>query len=494
MNCPLIRDLLATGLSPDGEAVVAKGWFRYLRKQSHQVFGHLYDGSCFTDLQCVFIKADLEDSVWQSVKGLDNGSSVEVTGVMVESPAKGQDYELKATGLVVHGQCDMSEYPLVPKKGFTLEYYRQFLHLRSRARMIQCIMRIRSTLDFAIHEFFQREGYLRLHSPLITASDCEGAGETFEVGTLSLYKRGLEHEQGLPPPKDEDERKVREAALEARKLFFGVPAYLTVSGQLDAEAYACGMGRVYTFGPTFRAETSNTYRHLSEFWMIEPEMAFMELAEDMQVAQLMVQFCLNRVLERHQQDLEFLEQKQDDGVGLRSRLQKIVDCQEFPRVSYTHAIDLLQAEVAKGVEFEESDIRWGMDLASEHEKHLVSVCYQGQPIIVHGYPSEIKAFYMHENELDDEGRATVAAMDMLVPGIGELVGGSQREIRVDVLEAKMKKVGLEVKQYREYLDLRKYGNVPHSGFGLGFERLVMLATATHHIRDVIPFPRAAGLI
>lgn len=486
-----VKQILETG---SGRTVTARGWFRYLRKQSKQIFGHLYDGSSHTDLQCVFLKTNLPEETWNMAKSMDNGSCVELVGDMVDSPARGQDYELIVKELILYGQCDMSEYPLVPKKGFTFDYYRQFLHLRPRVKVMQSIMRIRATLDYATHEFFRKNGYLRLHTPCITASDCEGAGETFEVNSLSRYKMSLRHHATeLEEAQSEDERKRLESALEAKKFFFGQPAFLTVSGQLDAEAYACGMGRVYTFGPTFRAENSNTYRHLAEFWMIEPEMAFMTLKEDMEVAQAYVQYCLQKVLEEHREDLIFLEEKQENGAGLIERLERI--CQsDFPRVSYTSAIELLQTEVEKGVEFDENEIMWGMDLASEHEKHLVSVCFDGQPIVVHGYPSKIKAFYMHENEPDEQGRETVAAMDMLVPGIGELIGGSQREVRTDILEEKMKKAGLEVEQYRDYLDLRRYGNVPHSGFGLGFERLVMLATATHHIRDVIPFPRAVALI
>lgn len=491
MDAISLKEILARGVQE--KPVTAKGWIRYLRKQSKQAFGHMFDGSSFEDLQIVFLRDQLEPEIWMQVKTLDPGSSVEITGIMVDSPAKGQKYELKVTGMIVHGKCNQEEYPMIPKKGFTMDYMRQHLHLRFRPKVMQCIFRIRATLDFATHVFFRKHGYLRLHTPLITKSDCEGAGETFEVSSLSRWKNSIAHADAeAEAAMTAEQKKAREAELEAKKFFFGQKAYLTVSGQLDGEAGACGMCKIYTFGPTFRAENSNTSRHLAEFWMIEPEMAFMELKEDMEVAQAYVQFCLAMVIDEHRDDLEYLEKTQEGGEGLVKRLETIRDS-EFPRVSYTQAIEMLQAEVAKGVEFEESEIKWGMDMASEHEKHLVKM-HGDQPIIVHGYPSDIKAFYMHENEPDAEGRHTVAAMDMLVPGIGELIGGSQREIRLDVLTDKMKKVGLDLKAYSDYLDLRRYGNVPHSGFGLGFERLVMLATATHHIRDVIPFPRAVGLI
>lgn len=485
-----IKNILLQGIQE--KSVTAKGWIRYLRKQSKQVFGHMYDGSTFEDLQLVFIRDELEPEIWKLVKSLDNGSGVEVSGIIVNSPAKGQKYELKVINIIMHGKCDMNTYPLIPKKGYTMDYLRQYQHLRFRTKVMQCIFRIRSTLDFATHSFFHTQGYVRLHTPLITNSDCEGAGETFEVSSLSRYKNSLKHElENNLSPKTEQEKKDHEAELEAKKFFFGQKAYLTVSGQLDGEAGACGMGKIYTFGPTFRAENSNTSRHLAEFWMVEPEMAFMDLKEVMKVAQIYIQTCIATILEKHRGDLEHLEKIQENPKLITS-LESIRD-NDFPQISYTDAICMLQEQIEKGViEFEENNIQWGMDMASEHEKHLVKMF--GTPIIVYNYPSEIKAFYMHENEPDAQGRHTVAAMDMLVPGIGELIGGSQREVRLDVLEKKMQHIGLDLEEYSNYLDLRRYGNVPHSGFGLGFERLVMLATGTRHIRDVVPFPRAVGLI
>lgn len=490
-----IKQIVTDLPSHQDKKLTAQGWFRYIRKQKNQAFAALSDGTSFQKLQCVFLKKSLPDDLWQTIIGLDNGSSVQVTGTLIESPAKGQTHELQVETLVVFGQCDQDEYPLSFKKGFKMDHLRQYLHLRARVEIIQCIMRIRSTLDYATHQFFQQQGYLRLHTPLITSSDCEGAGEVFEVSSDSRYKMSLMAEPQRDPPKSEQEKKDREAALEAKRLFFGKKAFLTVSGQLDGESYATAMSRIYTFGPTFRAENSVTYRHLAEFWMIEPEMAFMDLFQNMQVAQDYVQFCVQQVLEKHQDDLKFLEQKQENpsgglsGEGLVDRLTRIAES-DFPRVSYTRAIELLQPHATK---FEEQEIVWGMDMASEHEKFLVDHCFDGQPIIVYNYPSAIKSFYMYENDPDDQGRKTVAAMDMLVPGIGELIGGSQREDRYPLLLEKIKAAGLDPTDYQDYLDLRKYGNVPHSGFGLGFERLVMLATATHHIRDTIPFPRAVGL-
>lgn len=532
-----IKEHLQQG--PQKKDIIVHGWLRYLRKQSKMMFGHIYDGSSAEDLQLIIDRSQFSDQQWVELKKLDTGSAVKLIGLMVDSPKEGQKYELQVLNYIIYGQCDMSKYPLVPKKDYPADYVRRYPHLRPRIKVTQSRMRIRSALDLATHLFFQNNGYLRLHTPVITGNDCEGAGEVFEVKSDARWKMSyerikqqqsnevqeaivetLENETNADQENTDQQQSKEELQsmieklnqtdqvldklskeerekLEEKRKFFGKTAFLTVSGQLDAESYACGMGKVYTFGPTFRAENSVTYRHLAEFWMIEPEMAFMDIHEDMEVAQAYVQFCLTYVLDNFRSDLEFLEKSQDteSALGLVARLESIVKS-DFPRVTYTKAIELLKAEVAnKGLDiFENPEIEWGMDMASEHEKHLVKHCFNDQPIIVYQYPSAMKAFYMHENEPDEEGHQTVAAMDMLVPGIGELIGGSQREVRMDVLLKKMSDANLNPSDYQEYLDLREYGNVPHSGFGLGFERLVMLATGTHHIRDVIPFPRASGCI
>lgn len=494
-----IKDLLQQG---ETSSTIIHGWVRYARKQSKLCFVHIYDGSSSEDLHCVFLREHFSPEIWNQIKKLNGGCSVRLEGKMVKSQGEGQDIELLVSGFICYGKCDLKTYPIVPKKDYTMQYLRQYPHLRFRSKTIQAITRIADTLAFATRSFYRTHGFIWLRTPLITASDCEGAGECFEISSDARHQMALAGEASREIMRIEageklsdDDKQKRQVMIDAKKHFFGKQAFLTVSGQLDAESAACGLSKVYTFGPTFRAENSDTYRHLAEFWMVEPEMAFTELDGDMKLAQAYVQFCLQMVLDDHSDDLEYLEKNQTDdhSKGLIKRLKTICSA-SFPRVTYSEAIKLLQQEVKDGIEFEISEIVWGMDLKSEHEKHLVQKCFDGQPIIVHAYPSEIKAFYMHENEIDADQHKTVAAMDMLVPGIGELIGGSQREIRIDILLSKMEAAGLDPEDYKEYLDLRKYGNVPHSGFGLGFERLIMLATGTHHIRDVIPFPRAVGLI
>lgn len=470
------------------------GWFRFIRKQSNQCFGQLYDGSCATDLQVVFLKKDIEEQCWATIKSCDNGASVQVTGQLVDSPGQGQKYELKATQIKIYGQCDATVYALSPKKGFTLEYLRQHPHLRSRTRIMQCVMRIRATLDFATHQFFRIRGFLRLHTPILTSNDCEGAGEVFSVQSDARYEMAKRAEERAEPAQSDEERMDRILKLEAKRHFFGKPTYLTVSGQLNAETYACGMGPVYTFGPTFRAENSNTYRHLAEFWMIEPEVPFMDLHGDMQLAEDYVQYCIRAVLSENVDDLRFLEEKQSE--GLINRLRVVADG-SFVRCTYTEAVERLKQYVDEDrVVFEDNKIFWGMDLSSEHEKFLVDVVFEGRPVILFNYPSDIKSFYMTENPPDKEHpeRRTVAAMDVLISRIGELIGGSQRETDLEILLQKMQQKNLDPAEYREYLDLRRFGNVPHSGFGLGFERLVMLTTGITNIRDTIPFPRFVGKI
>ena len=491
MQAHTIKTLLEVGSDLKDEIRIC-GWFRYLRKQSKQIFGQLYDGSSFTDLQCVFLKSDMEEEQWLKIKSADNGSGVQLFGLMIDSPKDGQKFELKVSKIIIFGLCDMSSYPLVPKKGFTLEYYRQHQHLRSRAKIVQSITRISATLDFATHLFFKKFGFLRLRTPLITSSDCEGAGEAFEVISDSRQKMATKilEKQLEEKPHDSKEIKLLKQKLEEKKHFFGKPAYLTVSGQLHAETYACGMGRVYTFGPTFRAENSNTSRHLAEFWMVEPEMPFFDLQDNMQLAEEYVQFCIREVLGQNIEDLEFLEK----GIspGLMAQLSVIAD-NKFIREPYSKAILSLQEHVkSEKIVFEDNNIFWGMDLGSEHEKYLVNGIHGGIPVILFDYPSAIKSFYMKENEIDDQGHQTVAAMDILVSGIGELIGGSQRETDLITLLEKMKDKGLDPAEYGQYLDLRRFGNVPHSGFGLGFERLIMLVTGVTNIRDTIPFPRYVG--
>jgi asparaginyl-tRNA synthetase len=393
---------------------------------------------------------------------LTTGSSVTVEGTVVDSPGKGQKYELRASSVVIHGLAP-SDYPL-QKKQHSFEFLREIAHLRPRTNSIGAVARIRSSLSFAVHTFFQERGFHYFHAPIITASDCEGAGEMFKVTTLDLAN----------VPRDES------GAVDFSKDFFGKQAGLTVSGQLEGEIYACALGRIYTFGPTFRAENSNTPRHLAEFWMIEPEMAFCDLAGDMDLAESFVRFLAGWVLEKNRDDLEFFSKRIEPAVI--TTLENIRDT-GFERLSYTDAVAILEKNNGSF----EYKVKWGTDIQTEHERYLAEKVF-GKPVIVYDYPRDIKAFYMKQN---DDGK-TVRAMDVLVPRIGELIGGSQREDRFDALLDRIRSRGLDEKNYWWYLDLRKYGGVPHSGFGLGFERLILLATGMQNIRDVIPFPRYPG--
>ena len=444
-----------------GKKVTVKGWIKSARQSKSCGFIALNDGSDFEGLQVV-IDANLagyNDLVAQ----LTTAASVAVTGTIVQSPGKEQAFELKAEDIELIGACPAEEYPL-QKKHHTLEFLRTIAHLRPRTNTISAVARVRNSLAYATHRFFQQRGFLYVMTPIITASDCEGAGQMFQVSTLDFMN--------LPRTKD--------GKIDFSKDFFGKAAYLTVSGQLNGETYACALSDIYTFGPTFRAENSNTARHLAEFWMIEPEMAFADLKDDMESAEAYIKFCIKAALEECPQDMAFFERYISR--GLIERLEHIVK-EPFERVTYTEAVSILE-KTSKKFEY---PVSWGIDLQSEHERYLVEEHFE-KPTIIYNYPEKIKAFYMRNNE---DGK-TVAAMDVLVAGVGEIIGGSQREERYDMLVEKMKKFDLNPEAYWWYLELRKYGTVPHAGFGLGFERLVRLVTGMENIRDVIPFPRFPG--
>lgn len=450
-----VKALKVKGEALLGSQVCIKGWVRTVREQKTFSFVEVNDGSCVSNMQVIIDFAP--------PAGLSTGAAVIVEGVVVASPGAKQAIEIKASSIQVCGTCDPETYVL-QKKRHSLEFLRSIAHLRPRTNVIGAVSRVRNALAFATHKFFQEEGFLYVHTPVITASDCEGAGEMLQVTTLSLDK----------PPRTEDK------GIDYSKDFFGKPAFLTVSGQLNGEAYATALSDIYTFGPTFRAENSHTSRHLAEFWMIEPEMAFADIEDNMDCAERYIRYTLQYVLDTCLEDLELFDSF--IAKGLIERLRHVA-ASNFARVTYTEAVDIL---LKCGKKFE-YPVKWGCDLQSEHERYLAEEHFK-KPVICRNYPKEIKSFYMRLNE---DGK-TVAAMDILVPGIGELVGGSQREERIDVLEAKMDAAGLDKNAYWWYLDLRRYGSVPHSGFGLGFERLVQYATGMENIRDVIPFPRFAG--
>lgn len=430
--------------------MTVKGWIRTRRDTGAFSFLEVNDGSCLANLQVIADK-QLTNYDTEIIK-LSAGCSVVITGTLQESPAKGQDVELHAESLEVVGWADPESYPL-QKKRHSLEFLRSISHLRPRTNALGAVTRVRSRLSFAVQRFFQERDFVQIHTPIITTSDCEGAGEMFQV---------------------------RASGEKEDKPFFGLQAGLTVSGQLQAEVYAQALGQVYTFGPTFRAENSNTSRHLAEFWMIEPEMAFCDLDCNMELATDLLKFVLQDALDNCEEDLalfnKFIEK------GLVSKLQDVVE-KDFVHMTYTAAVN----ELSKVKEIFEYPVEWGIDLQSEHERYLTEKLYKC-PVIVTDYPSSIKPFYMR---LSDDGK-TVAAMDILVPGIGEIVGGSQREERLDVLSRRMTDTGIDLEEYDWYLDLRRYGTVPHAGFGLGFERLVQFATGMSNIREVIPFPRTPG--
>jgi asparaginyl-tRNA synthetase len=462
MNLHSVRSILG-GHAPADQQVTVRGWVRTRRDSKAGLsFVHVTDGSCFHPVQVV-APAALANYASQ-VQRLTAGCSVQATGTIVPSPAKGQPFEMQASEIRVVGWVDDPDtYPIQPKP-HTMEFLREVAHLRPRTNVIGATSRVRHTLAQAIHRFFDEDGFLWVNTPIITASDAEGAGELFRVSTLDLVNL----------PRTPDNR------IDFSKDFFGREAFLTVSGQLNVETYCMALSKVYTFGPTFRAENSNTSRHLAEFWMIEPEIAFADLSDDATLAERLLKYVLKAVLAERPDDMAFFEERIEKGVI--AKLQGIVD-KPFVRMDYTEAIAILEASKQKF----EFPVKWGMDLQSEHERYLAEK-HVGGPLILMNYPKEIKAFYMRMN---DDGK-TVAAMDVLAPGIGEIVGGSQREERLDVLDRRITDSGLDLNAYGWYRDLRRYGSVPHAGFGLGFERTVAYITGLANVRDVIPFPRTPG--
>jgi len=454
---------ILAGRAPKDEAITLRGWVRTRRDSKAGIsFVHVTDGSCFNPVQAVVPSA--LDNYTGDVLHLTAGCAVEVTGVVVPSPAKGQPFEVQASAVTVIGWVeDADSYPIQPK-AHTLEFLRDVAHLRPRTNVIGAVTRVRDCVAHSIHRFFHDHGFFWISTPIITASDAEGAGELFRVSTLDLAN--------LP--------RNPEGAIDFAHDFFGTETFLTVSGQLNVEAYCLALSRVYTFGPTFRAENSNTSRHLAEFWMIEPEIAFADLADNASLAEALLKHVFRTVLAERADDMAFFEERIEKGVI--AKLAGIVDS-EFVRMEYTEAIRVLEQANQKF----QFPVSWGMDLQSEHERYLSEV-YAKKPVVVMNYPKAIKAFYMRVN---DDGN-TVAAMDVLAPGIGEIIGGSQREERLDVLDARMDEARLDKEHYAWYRDLRRYGTVPHAGFGLGFERTIAYVTGLSNVRDVIPFPRTPG--
>ncbi|MBR3662399.1 MAG: asparagine--tRNA ligase [Alphaproteobacteria bacterium] len=449
-----IKQLLAFETPQDG--ILLKGWVKTKRDSKDFSFLEINDGSCLKNIQ-VIAKNTLNN--YDEVKKLSTGSSVSISGNLVPSQGGKQKFEVVAENIEIYSIAP-DDYPL-QKKGMSDEFLRTIAHLRPRTNKYGAAFRVRSRLSYAIHNFFQSRGFSYVHTPLITASDCEGAGEMFQVTTLDLKN----------PPR------LKNGEIDYSKDFFGKEARLTVSGQLNGEMYACALGDIYTFGPTFRAENSNTQRHAAEFWMIEPEMAFADINDNMDLAEDMVRYLVKDIMENCPDDLDLFEKFVDP--TLKSTLSNIVD-NGFARITYTQAIDIMKKS---GHKFE-YEPEYGIDLQTEHERFLAETHFK-RPVIVRDYPKEIKAFYMR---LNDDGK-TVAAMDVLVPRIGELIGGSQREDRYDVLVSRIKELGMDIENYSWYLDSRKYGSVPHAGYGLGFERMMMLVTGIANIRDTIPFPR-----
>ncbi len=443
---------------PIDDCIVA-GWVRTKRESKENIFIEINDGSCLSNLQVV---VGVGDSSFDIAQRLHTGASVYIQGSLVPSPAVGQTWELKPNIITVFGDADPESYPL-QKKRHSFEFLREIAHLRPRTNTMGAIMRIRNQVSYAIHTFFQQKGFLYVHTPIITTSDCEGAGEMFQVTTLDLHN--------LP---------MVNGAIDYTKDFFGAKAALTVSGQLEGELLAMALGDIYTFGPTFRAENSNTTRHLSEFWMVEPEMTFATLEDDCSLAEEFLRFIFKWVLEKCQEDMQFFNERIKPGII--QNLELIVNS-SFEIVTYTEAIEKLQ----QSNESFEFLVHWGMDLQTEHERWLTEKYFK-KPIIVIHYPKTIKAFYM---KLNDDNN-TVRAMDVLVPGVGEIIGGSEREDRYDVLITRMKEMGLNPDDYWWYMDIRKFGSAPHAGFGLGFERAIQFITGMQNIRDVIPFPRTPG--
>jgi len=464
-----IKDILQN--EQTGYEVVVKGWVRSFRNNQ---FIALNDGSCMGNVQVV-LELGMDEAL---VKRITTSASISVEGMVIPSMGKGQKVEIKATTLTILGDCDNEQYPLQAKNKPSLEYLREIAHLRFRTNTFGAVFRVRHSLAYAVHKFFNDQGFVYLHTPIITASDAEGAGEMFRVSTLSPDQ----------PPKLED------GSIDYSQDFFGRCTNLTVSGQLEAELGAMAFSEVYTFGPTFRAENSNTARHLAEFWMIEPEVAFNDIYDNMDLAEAFIKYIIKYAMEHNKEDLAFLDQRlaeedkqkpmqERSEMSLLAKLDMVVN-NDFERITYTEAIDiLLQSPAYKKKKFQ-YEVSWGIDLQSEHERYLVEKHFK-KPVIVTGYPKDIKAFYMRQN---DDGK-TVAAMDILAPGIGEIVGGSQREERLDKLEQRMREMHIPTEEMYWYLDTRRFGTVPHAGFGLGFERMVLFVTGMGNIRDVIPFPR-----
>jgi len=456
--------------------VNAKGWVRTFRNNQ---FIALNDGSTINNIQCV---VDFENTPEETLKRITTGAAVSVTGGLVESQGAGQKYEIQVATLAILGDSDAEKFPMQPKK-HSLEFLRENAHLRVRTNAFGAIMRVRSVLSFAVHNYFQEKGFVYVNTPIITGSDAEGAGEMFKVTALPFDNT----------PRTEDGK------VNYKEDFFGKETNLTVSGQLEAETFAMALGQVYTFGPTFRAENSNTSRHLAEFWMIEPEVAFNDLNDNMDLAEDFIQYVIKYTMEKCPDDLKFLEsrlieeekvkpQAERSEMNLLDKLNFVLE-NNFKRVSYTEAIDILRnSKPNKNKKFNFIIEEWGADLQSEHERYLVEKHFKC-PVILYDYPANIKAFYMRLNDNTEPGKETVRAMDILFPGIGEIVGGSQREERHDVLVQKMQALGIDEEELWWYLDTRRFGTAVHSGFGLGFERLVLFVTGMSNIRDVIPFPR-----
>lgn len=460
MKRDLIKGLYVNFENLNGQKVTVGGWARSIRDSKSFGFIDLNDGSSFKGVQVVFEREKIAN--YDEIAALNVGSAVVVDGTVILTPENKQPFEINADKIFVEG-TSTPDYPL-QKKRHTVEYLREQAYLRPRTNLFSAVFRVRSEIAFAIHEFFNSRNFVYVHTPLITASDCEGAGEMFRVTTLDV----------------DDPPRLENGGVDWSQDFFGRAANLTVSGQLEGETYALAFGNIYTFGPTFRAENSNTARHAAEFWMIEPEMAFADLDDDMELAWDMIKYIINHVLEKCPEELEFFNNFVDK--GLLERLNTLVNS-DYQKITYTEAVELLKQS---GEEFK-YPVEWGSDLQTEHERYLTEKIFK-KPVFVIDYPKEIKSFYMRVN---DDGK-TVAAMDLLVPGVGEIIGGSQREERLDILLERMKECGLKEEDYWWYVNLRRYGGTRHAGFGLGFERIVMYLTGVSNIRDVIPYPRTVG--
>jgi asparaginyl-tRNA synthetase len=490
---PLIKEILTS--EPDGRQVTVRGWVRTKRDLKNLAFIEINDGSCFASIQATCDReaagdAALDAASLGAIDALSTGASVEVSGALVPSPAAGQTLELQAKSVTLVGEAPPEIYPL-QKKRHSLEFLREIAHLRARTNTFGAVFRVRSRLAMAIHQYFQEHGFFYINTPIITASDAEGAGEMFQVTTLDLQKPPRRGPPSIPPTGGERVGAAgasppvggTEGGIDYSKDFFGKRTSLTVSGQLEGETMATALSRIYTFGPTFRAENSNTSRHLAEFWMIEPEAAFFHLEDDMALAEDFLKYVFGVALKDCAEDLAFFDSRIQKGVI--ETLRQVAES-SFKHLPYTEAIAVLEDAMKHGVQFEYKPF-WGCDLQSEHERFLTEEAAKG-PVIVTDYPREIKAFYMKAN---NDGK-TVRAMDVLVPRLGEIIGGSEREEDLSKLEARIRELGMEPEDYKWYLDLRRFGSVPHSGFGLGFERLIQYVTGMQNIRDVIPYPRAVG--